>query len=97
MNGTDQIIQIPEVGATDLSKILLYCEYHRSSNPPSIPKPLKSNKMSDLVDAFDAQFVDSLSTDEISALLIAANYMDIYSLVELLCAKLATLIKGIEF
>ena len=50
--------------------------------------------MSDLVDAYDAKFIDLENLEELFEIIIAANYLDIKSLLDLSCAKVASLIKG---
>ena len=76
-----------------LSKIVLYLKY-RFVNPPSpIEKPLRSNKMEDIVDGWDAFFID-VGDEELFDLILASNYMNIPSLLDLSCAKVATYMKG---
>ena len=76
-----------------LSKIVLYLKY-RFVNPPSpIEKPLRSNKMEDIVDGWDAFFID-VGDEELFDLILASNYMNIPSLIDLSCAKVATYMKG---
>ena len=65
---------------------------------PEIEKPLKSTKMEEIVTSFYAKFVDIPveRKDELIELIVAANYMDIKSLLELACAKFACYIKEIN-
>merc|ERR1711916_114461 len=60
---------------------------------PEIEKPLKSSSMAEAVPEWDAKFVD-LGQETLFELILAANYMDIKSLLDLTCAKVASLIKG---
>lgn len=48
------------------------------------------------VDPFDADFIDRIAVNrrQLYDLILAANYMDIKSLLQLACAKVASLIKG---
>merc|ERR1712096_123046 len=58
-------------------------------------KPIKSVKMEVVVeDPKDAEFIDGLTKEDVFQVILAANYMDIKSLLHLGCAKIATLIKG---
>jgi len=50
--------------------------------------------MRDVVGAPYAEFVDKLEQDMLFELVLAANYMDIKPLLDLTCAKIATMIKG---
>lgn len=47
------------------------------------------------MDPWDEEFIDIKNQEELLELLLAANYLDIKSLIELCCAKVATMIKGI--
>ena len=61
---------------------------------PEIEKPLKSEKMNEVVPEWDAKYVD-IEQELLFELILAANYMDIKSLLDLTCAKVASMIKGI--
>ena len=56
-------------------------------------QPLKSADMHDVVSDWDANFVD-IEQEILFELILAANYMDIKSLLDLACAKVASMIKG---
>ena len=49
--------------------------------------------MKNLTDEWSAGFVDKMSTEELVNLTVAANYMGINSLLDLCCAKVASLCK----
>jgi len=50
--------------------------------------------MHDVIGAPYAKFVDDLDQEMLFELVLAANYMDIKPLLDLTCAKIATMIKG---
>merc|ERR1712109_267376 len=58
-----------------------------------IEKPLKSANMQEVVASWDADFVD-VDHELLFELILAANYMDIKPLLDLSCAKVASMIKG---
>ena len=58
-----------------------------------IEKPLKSANMAEVVSEWDAAFV-AIEQEMLFELILAANYMDIKSLLDLTCAKVASMIKG---
>jgi len=65
--------------------------------PPIIEKPLRSKVMKEVVkDEWDAIFIDKIGDNrqQLYDLILAANYMDVKSLLHLGCAKVASLIKG---
>ena len=76
-----------------LDKIIEYCRYIHTNAPPEIEKPLRSNDLSGVVNQWYAKFVD-LEQEVLFELILAANFMDIKSLLELTTAKVASLIKG---
>ena len=54
---------------------------------PEIEKPLKSANMNEVVSEWDAKFVD-LDQEMLFELILAANYMDIKSLVRFVLGRL---------
>ena len=61
--------------------------------PAEIEKPLISNDMKSLTDEWSANFVDKMPLEDLVNLTVAANYMGINSLLDLCCAKVASLCK----
>jgi len=86
-------IPLPNVKGTTLTKVVEYMKYHAENPPKEIEKPLKSANMSEVVPQWDADFVD-VDQELLFELILAANYMDIKPLLDLTCAKLASMIKG---
>lgn len=76
-----------------LAKVIEYCKQHVDSPPSAIAKPLKSANLKEIVSEWDAAFVD-IEQELLFELILAANYMDIKPLLELTCAKVASMIKG---
>ena len=70
-----------------------YCEKHRNDNPPEIEKPLKTSNLYELVDEYDAKFIDLENLEELREIILAANYLFIPSLLDLSCVKIASLLK----
>lgn len=50
--------------------------------------------MAELVDPWDAEFINIENLEELFDIILGGNYLDIKSLLDLACAKVATLIKG---
>merc|ERR1712115_646851 len=77
--------------------VVEYMDHHKGVEPPIIEKPLRSKVMREVCkDGWDADFIDGIGEDrqKLYDLILAANYMDIKSLLHLGCAKVASLIKG---
>ena len=92
-SGTDEEIPLPNVKSAVLAKVIEYCRHYRDAMPPEIEKPLKSAFLSDVVAPWDASFVE-VEQEMLFELILAANYLDIKSLLDLTCAKVASMIKG---
>jgi len=78
-------IPLPNVNSATLKKIIQFCEHHKSDSPDA-PR-------GDIIDDWDEQFC-KVDQDEMLALILAANYLDIKSLLDLTCKTVANMIKG---
>ncbi len=90
-------IPIPGVKSDILEEVIKYMNHHKGIEPAIIEKPLRSKVMKDVCkDAWDAKYIDHIGDNrqQLYDLILAANYMDIKSLLHLGCAKVASLIKG---
>jgi len=90
-------VPIPGVSSAILAEVITYMNHHKGVEPPIVEKPLRSKVMRDVCkDPFDADFIDRIGENRqaLYDLILAANYMDIKSLLHLGCAKVASLIKG---
>ncbi|CAK0838284.1 unnamed protein product [Prorocentrum cordatum] len=93
-SGTDEEIPLPNVKTAILSKVLDYCKYHKDNAPEEIQKPLKSTSLIECgVSEWDSEYVN-IEQEVLFELILAANYLDIKSLLDLTCAKVASMIKG---
>merc|ERR1719210_695611 len=93
-SGTDDEIPLPNVKTAILSKVIDYCKYHKDAPPEEIQKPLKSTQLIECgVSEWDSEYVN-IEQEILFELILAANYLDIKSLLDLTCAKVASMIKG---
>ncbi|CAE7277227.1 fpaB-1 [Symbiodinium pilosum] len=93
-SGTDEEIPLPNVKTAILSKVIDYCKYHKDNPPEEIQKPLKSTNLVECgVSEWDSEYVN-IEQEVLFELILAANYLDIKSLLDLTCAKVASMIKG---
>merc|ERR1719181_2423399 len=86
-------IPLPNVNTAVLTKVISFCTHHTDNPMTEIAKPLADADMSKVVDKWDADFVD-IKQELLFELILAANYMDIKPLLDLTCAKVASMIKG---
>ena len=82
--------EIDEKSGEKIKEFLTHCN---GVAPAEIEKPLTSNEMKNLTDEWSANFVDKMTIEELVNLTVAANYMGINSLLDLCCAKVASLCK----
>jgi len=90
-------VPIPGVQGAILELVVNYMKEHKGVEPPIIEKPLRSKVMKDVCPhKWDADYIDKIGDTRqmLYDLILAANYMDIKSLLHLGCAKVASLIKG---
>jgi S-phase kinase-associated protein 1 len=88
-----QDVPLSDVKSTVLAKVIEFCKQHVDTKLPEIEKPLKSTDLAEIVPKWDADFVN-IEQETLFELILAANYMDIKSLLDLTCAKVASMIKG---
>jgi len=87
-------IPLPDVKYNILKKVVEYLTYYKDKEPAQIPKPLPSANLNEFTNEWDVNFINSIELDGVFDLINAANYMDINSLLDLACAKIASLMKG---
>eukprot|EP01098_Paradermamoeba_levis_P015096 TRINITY_DN748_c0_g1_i3.p1 TRINITY_DN748_c0_g1~~TRINITY_DN748_c0_g1_i3.p1 ORF type:complete len:166 (-),score=70.05 TRINITY_DN748_c0_g1_i3:96-593(-) len=85
-------IPLPNVSGKILEKVIEYCKYH-DANPTPQTDEKKDERRTDDIIPWDQDFckVDQATLFE---LILAANYLDIKSLLDLTCKTVANMIKG---
>jgi len=90
-------VKLDEIPGETLHHVVKYLGHHKGKEPDPLPCPVRSIHMSQICsDQWDATFIDPLSKQEIFEIILAANHLDIKSLVHLGSAKIATLIKQLD-
>ena len=85
-------IPIMGVNAENLTKLIAFCAHFLEEPMPEIEKPIRSNVFSDIVPPWYDTFAD-MDHAALFQLVEAANYMDVKPLLDLICAKIASMIK----
>jgi len=75
-----------------MKKVIEYAEYHWNNKPDEIEKPLKG-KIEDVISDWDKKFLE-IDQAMLIELIMAANYLNIKDLLDLTCAKVASMLKG---
>ena len=88
-----QEIQLNQIDSIIIEKILEWIQYHEKIPPKSIPRPLPTPYLENIVGEWDADFIDC-NLDTVYELLLASNFLGIISLLDLCCAKIAGSILG---
>ena len=91
--GTEDEIPIAQVNHRIMEKVIVFMDHMRSVAPPEIEKPLSSTDLSQFVGQWHADYVN-VEQEMLFEIVMAANYLDVKPLLELSCAKVASLIKG---
>ena len=76
-------IPLPPVESNILEKVITYCEYHIKNK----------NDTEDIKNTSDNKFVSSMDDNTLFDLILAANFLDIKSLLDLCCKQVADYIK----
>jgi hypothetical protein len=94
---TDKTVNEIILNVRNMEYIVNYLFHHNGKEPDKIPMPLTSTDMTQVCkDKWDAEFIDRVGNNEqaLENLIKDANYMGIESLLNLGCAKFASLLKG---
>ena len=70
-----------------------FLSHFNGEAPKEIEKPIQSNEMKNLTDEWSSTFIDKIPLEDLTNLTVVANYMGINSLLDLCCAKVASLCK----
>ncbi len=87
----DQPIPLYEIDSKCLKLIIEYLEHYNGNSPNEIEKPLPHCDFKEIVDEFQYFFMNKLTLEQLIDLTSAANFMEITSLLDLCCAKIASM------
>ncbi|KAI8818259.1 putative negative regulator sulfur controller-3 [Fimicolochytrium jonesii] len=90
-------IPLPNVSSSILKRVIDYCTHHKD-DPVAATEDDKdafesSRKKPEDIDEWDANFIKG-TNDELFDIILAANYLDIKSLLDLGCKTVANMLKG---
>ena len=87
-------VAIPNVTKEILARVTDFIKHHLEDPLPEIEKPLKTNKLSDVIPEWYGKFIDDMDVDTLYEVILAANYLNVKDLLELGCAQVAALMRG---
>ena len=90
----DTDIPIHDINGEILSKIVDWLVHWRDNEPRTIPKPLPSADFKEATEEWNVEWISKFSLEDNYELIVAANFMDIKSLLDLACARIAIEFKG---
>jgi S-phase kinase-associated protein 1 len=85
-------IKLSMVSSRELGKIIEFMVYYSVNHMKPIVKPIRSTVMKEITEEWYANFID-IPSSEIFELTLASNFMDIQPLLDLCCAKIASIMK----
>jgi len=88
----EPVIPLQDMKRTTLEKVVEFLVKHMDDPMREIIKPLQTTDMKSLVGEWDANFMD-MEVDRLLDLTLAANFLDIPTLLDLSLAKIATMVK----
>ena len=93
-NNEEQPIKLEEIDEKIIDKVYEYLDHFNGVPPKPIEKPLPLSETKDMKNATDewsASFVDKMPLEDLINLTAAASLLEISSLIDLCCAKIANL------
>lgn len=90
---TDQPIPLPNVSSSVLTKVLEYCSHHRHDPPVPADDTDEMRRRATDISEWDAKFIQ-VDQEMLFEIILAANYLDIKSLLDIGCKTVANMIKG---
>ncbi|OMJ19842.1 E3 ubiquitin ligase complex SCF subunit sconC [Smittium culicis] len=86
-------IPIPNVTAEVLKKVIEYCDYHKNDEPQTTTEDDTVGSGNSAIDAWDSEFIN-VDQEMLFELLLASNYLNIGSLLDLGCKTVANMMKN---
>ncbi|XP_074574837.1 SKP1-like protein 1A [Curcuma longa] len=90
---SDNVIPLPNVRSSILSKVIEYCKKHADAAAASKPSDDASRLADEELKSWDAEFV-KVDQATLFDLILAANYLNIKGLLDLTCQTVADMLKG---
>ena len=86
-------VPLKNVKGNILKKIIEYLNHYENEEPKEIKKPLPNPNFKECVEEWDFNYID-VEMEVLFDIILGANYMNIKPLLELGCAKVASIARG---
>lgn len=90
----DQELPMVEATGAQLARVVEWLKFHETNPIKAIEKPLKHDNLVELLGEWDAAFIELDGKSGLFQLTNASHFMQIPTLYEFCCVKLACMIKG---
>lgn len=93
--GVDHAVPLVNVTGAILRRIVEYCKYH-TENTAAAVKPSEGGEKRDegVICEWDTKFMEGVERPVLFEMILAANYLDIPSILDMLCKTCANMFKG---
>lgn len=88
-----ETIPLPDVDGATLARAISFLRHHATEPPCKIEKPLRCRIEHSPVSEWDKAFIN-VDDDTLHKDILAANYLNIKPMLELMCAKIASMLQG---
>ena len=87
-------IVLSSINNKTLEEIINFLKYYDTNPFKQIPKPLRSDDLSACVDEWYVKYLENMELELLFEVIKSANFLEIESLLDITCAKVATMLKG---
>ena len=87
-------INLENIDNQTLTEIIKFLDYYDNKPFEKIPKPLRSDDLSVCVEEWYVEYLNNINMEILFEVIKSANFLEIESLLDLTCAKVATMLKG---
>ena len=90
---SEDAIPLPTISEKVMRKIIEFLNYLEENPEPTISKPITTGDIHDFTEQWYADFINLDDHQFVFDIITASNFLDLKSLLDLGCAKIATLLK----
>jgi len=92
----EEVVPLPNVNARVLEKVIKWSTHHQDDAPLPEDSEEYTERRTDDISAWDADFLKDVDQSTLFELILAANYLDIKGLLDVSCKTVANMIKAMK-